>query len=395
MKICAKSVLVILLVLAKSILAASTVKSEMANFEKTREERRIERDLCNSLTYWLSDANESAALECDKLIDSLLTLPEPTIKAYFIAAQAAYIRGKPQKAISILEDLISKHPNKLAEVMQFPVSIIARFWIGTIARHSGDMTKAKSAYETIRKRLRGREGENSLAMICNLYLAEIESKYMKRDDLALARLEEVKQLEKPAGHWGEQYEVYKAWTLYENARISKGKAQAAHELITYEGVGISTMVAGTQLNLCGMSGVIGYYRPEHLRAGIIGRALLDRFRNNTISPIDWSLVTLVYGFGYQGEAQQAQHAEKEEIRLEAQKNYLEAENYCTALFDDDSFFSPIGGIYLAQCKKARNKTVEAESILEKVRTKYPGYDSTVTKLKESWKKQKKENPKND
>jgi len=354
---------------------------------KGQEEWEIRRALSGKLISWLSDANESAGEECDRLVDSLLTLPEPSIEAYFVAAQATYIRGKPQVAISILEDLISKHSNKPAEVMQLPVRVLARFWIGTIARHSGDMTKAKSVYETIRKNLRGREGENSLAMICNLYLAEIESKHMKRDDLALARLEEIKQLEKPAGHWGEQYEVYKAWTMYEHTRISKGKAQAAHELITYEEFAISPMVAGTQLKLCGISQVIGYYRPEHLRAGIIGRALLDRFRNNTISPIDWSLVTLVYGFSYLSEAQQAQHAQKEELRPEAQKYYLEAEKYCSALFDDDSFFSPVAGICLAQCKKAQGKNTEADNLLEQVKTRYPGYESAVTELKESWKKE--------
>jgi hypothetical protein len=175
--------------------------------------------------------------------------------------------------------------------------------------------------------------------------------------------------------------------MYEHTRISKGKAQAAHELITYEEFAISPMVAGTQLKLCGISQVIGYYRPEHLRAGIIGRALLDRFRNNTISPIDWSLVTLVYGFSYLSEAQQAQHAQKEELRPEAQKYYLEAEKYCSALFDDDSFFSPVAGIHLAQCKKAQGKNADADNLLEQVRTKYPGYESSVTEFKESWKKE--------
>ena len=209
-----------------------SVEEEREYVRKGQEEWEIKRALSEKLISWLSDANDVAGKECDQLVDSLLVLPEARMGTYFAAAQATYIRGNPQKAISILEELISNHPDKPSEVMQLPVSVVARFWIGTIARHSGDMTKAKSVYETIRKNLRGREGENSLAMICNLYLAEIESKHMKRDDPALARLEEIKLLEKPAGHWGEQYEVYKAWTMYEHTRISKGKDQAANELIT-------------------------------------------------------------------------------------------------------------------------------------------------------------------
>jgi tetratricopeptide (TPR) repeat protein len=356
-----------------------SVEEEREYVRKGQKEWEIKRALSGKLISWLSDANDVAGKECDRLVDSLLTLPEPTIEAYFVAAQATYIRGKPQQAISILEDLISKHPNKPAEVEQLPVRVVARFWIGTIARHSGDMTKAKSVYETILKYLRGREGENSLAMICNLYLAEIESKHMKRDDLALARFEAIQQIKTPEGQLGAGYDIYKGWARYQHTLISKGKAQTTQELVAFSEIMSAPLLAGAQLKLCGISPVFGYYSHEQmsLEGNIIARTLFDRFRNKTISPIDWSLVTLIYGFGYEGEVHFTQK----------KKYYLKAEKYYSELFDDDSFFSPIGGIYLAQCKKAQDKTVKAESILEKVRAKYPGYESAVTEIRESWKKE--------
>lgn len=399
----------LVILISNNIVLGTNVPSfEEEDNVKGRQEWEVRRALSEKLIFWLSDANGLAGEECDKLVDSLLALPEPSIKAYFVAAQVTYIRGKPQKAISILEDLISKHPDKPAEVMQIPVRVVARFWIGTIARHSGDMTKAKNIYQTILENLEGLKGKTNLAMICNLYLSEIESKHMKRNDLAMERLEEIKQLERPAGHGGEQYEIYKNWAEYQYTRISKGKSQATQQLVPYGEIQSAPTVAATQLNLCGMSKITGDYRADYkyrtLEGDIITRTLFGRFRNNTISAVDWSLVTFVYGYGYACEAKYAQmatfvnepgHACEVQLSQKKEEYYLEAEKYLSALFDDDSFFSPVAGLYLALCKKAQDKTVEAESILEKVRTKYPGYDSAVTKLRESWEKQTKENTKND
>jgi len=383
-----KLVFAALVIVAGSIFAAGANQSRPANWKKGRQEWEIRRALSEKLISWLSDANALAGEECDRLVDSLLALPEPSIKAYFVAAQAAYIRGKPQKAISILEDLISKKPDKPAEVMQFPVSVVARFWISNIAKQSGDIEKAVNAYKEILedlKNLEGLKGKEGLTMICNLYLAEIESEHLKRKDLALARLEAIERIKKPAGHWGEQYAVYKHWAIYQHARISKGKDQAARKLITYPEFTISPLVAATQAKLCGISGsLFADYPPSDKRSGVIGKALLDRVINSTVSPIDRSLVRLIYGiFIYQ---QKSQYAEAEKNYPEAEKHYAEAEKYYLALFKQDSFFSPLAGICLAGCKMAQGKTVEADSILEQVRTKYPGYDSVVAELKESWNK---------
>jgi len=365
------------------------------NWEKRLQKYRIKKALSEAVISWLSDANDSAAVECERLADSLLSLEEPGVSSYFIAAQVANLREKPDKAITILEDVINNHPDENAPIgIVLPVKIVGRFWIGTIARHSGDMTKAKNVYEMVLTMLQspenieGLEGKGNMMMRCNLYLAEIESLHLKRNDLALARLEAIERIKKPAGQLSAGYDIhdiYKGWAKYQHMRMSKGKDQAAQQLVEYQGMtAAAPLMAVTQLKLCGISQIIGYYRPEHLRAGIIDRALLDRFRN-TISPIDWSLVTLVYGFGHQGEGQRAQ---KEELHPEAEKHYLEAEKYYSELFEDDSFFSPVAGIYLAHIKKVQGKTVEAESVLEQVRAKYPGYDSAVAELKESWNKSK-------
>lgn len=392
MKSCIKFVFAGLVILAGTIFAADANQLYPANLEKGQQERKMHRDLCKTVISWLSDGKASEGIECDKLADSLLSLEEPSVKSYLIAAQVANLREKPKKAISILEGLISKHPDENAVVMNFPVRIVGRFWIATIAKQSADITKAHNAYKAILEELKNLEdlrGKEGLTMICNLYLAEIESKCLKRKDLALARLEAIKKIEKPAGHWGEQYEVYKHWAIYEHARISKGKDQAARKLITYPEFTISPLVAATQAKLCGISSkLFPDYPPSDKRSDVIGKALLDRVINSTVSSIDRSLVRLIYAIVHQ---QRSQLAEAKKNYPEAEKEYTEAAKYYLALFEEDSFFSPLAGLCLAQVKRAQDKTAEADSILEQVKVKYPGYDSVVAKLKESWNKRTPEN----
>ena len=63
---------------------------------------------------------------------------------------------------------------------------------------------------------------------------------------------------------------------------------------------------------------------------------------------------------------------------------FEAEKHYSALFEEDSYFSPIGGIGLARCKKVQGKADEANEALEQVETRYPGYGPAVQEFKKSW-----------
>lgn len=89
-----------------------SVEEEREYVRKGQKEWEIKRALSGKLISWLSDANDVAGEECDRLVVSLLALPEPSIEAYFIAAQVAWLREKPKKAIVILEDAIRKYPDE-------------------------------------------------------------------------------------------------------------------------------------------------------------------------------------------------------------------------------------------------------------------------------------------
>jgi tetratricopeptide (TPR) repeat protein len=354
---------------------AASASQPQVNREIRLQKYSIEKALCKAVISWLSDANESAGVECDKLADSLLSLEEPGVRSYFIAAPIAWLRGKSEKAITVLEDAINKHRDEKAPTgIVLPVKIVARFWIATIAKQSGDTTKANNEYETTltmlesNQKIQRLEDKGGLIMMCRLYLAEIESRHLKRNDKALLHLEVIRSIKKPTMQFGGGYNLYKDWAAYEHTVISKGKTQAIQELAGSREVLSAPLLALTQLTLSGIDG-------EPLAGSgkgmdIVTETLVSRTIERAVSPIDRGLARLGYGFDQQYKG----NLEK------AEKHYL-------ALFEEDSFFSPVAGIYIAQCKKAQGKTAEADSILEQVRTKYRGYDSVVAEFKESWKKE--------
>lgn len=371
-----KLIFACLVILTGSSLANSTSQSVPNNREKRLQKYRIKKALGEKVISWLSDANDAAGAECDNLADSLLAQAEPGVWSYFIAAQVANLREKRDKAISILENVIGRYPDEKAPIgIHVPVKIVGWFWIGTIAKQSGDIAKAKNVYETILQNLentKNLEGKGALQITCNLYLAEIESQHLKRKDLALARLEAIQHIKKPAGPLGVGYDIYKSWAAYQHTRISRGKTQATQELVAHPEMTLAPLSAVGQLKLCGLSGApLTGCGGMDKRINIVTNILVDRTVKSTASSLERSFVRLGYGFDQQ-----------------YKKNFTKAEKHYSALFEEDSYFSPVAGLLLAGCKKAQGKTAEADSILEQVRAKYPGYDSVVTELKESWNKSK-------
>lgn len=362
----------VILILAEVCLANSKDLSNSNDWAKRLQEHRLRKEIAKATLAWLQDQNEPARLEADQLTNLLLEQDQLSVKSYFIAAQSASLCENYQKAISILQDVIEKHPDEKAPVFDLPVKIVGRFWLATVAKQSGDIDKAKSVYELIltdMEALKMKQGGESIAMICNLYLAEIESE-QQNQDIALARLRSVKQPKLPAkGEWVMLYNVYIDWATYEiNKRIQKEKAAAALRG-DKETMGPALMVAVHHVSLSGINSLplSDYILDE--TGEILLDAVFNRAINNGASKIDKNLSRLVAGY--------------EKARA---KRYTEAEKYYFDLYKGDSYFSPIAGISLARCKRMQNKTAEADSLLEQVRARYPGYDSAVIELKKSWQK---------
>ena len=361
-------VFVALLISIIPLVVADICQPAFGTSEQRSKEYKIMDDLSKAVISWMTDGNEPAAFECDRLADSLLTTGEPSVRAYFIAIEIANLRERSQKAISILEEVIKKYPEERGPGVTFPVRIVAPFWIATIAKQSGDIVKAKNIYESLLSIINNSDNVNivrykgNLMMICNLYLAEIESLHLKRKDLALARLEAIKQIKKPLGQKDYGYDIYKSWARYQHTKLSKGKAEAAQQLVGHPEMISDYVPALTQLKLCGIvGGKLADYRKG---LNITWETLIYRTIKSGASPIDRELARFGYG-----------------IDQQYRKNFTKAEKHFSALFQEDSYFSPIAGIYLSLCKKAQGKTSEADSILTEIIARYPGFDTVVTRIK--------------
>ena len=361
----------VILILAEVCFGNSKDLSGSNDWARRAQEYGLRKEIAKATAAWLRDQNEPGRLEADQLIDLLLEQDELSIESYFIAAQSANLCENYQKAISILQDVIEKHPEEKAPGLDLPVKIVGRFWLATVAKQSRDIDKAKSIYESVLKDMKTleiKQGGKSIAMICNLYLAEIESEQQNKD-VALARLRSVKQPKLPTqGEWVMLYNVYVDWATYEiNKRIQKEEAVAALRA-DKETMGVALMVAVHHVSLSGIdSGPLSDYILDETEE-ILLDAIYNRAIDNGASKIDKNLSRLVAGY----------------LKARAKK-YTEAEKYFFDLYEGSSYFSPIGGISLARCKSMQNEAAEADGILEQVRARYPGYDSAVTEVRKSWK----------
>lgn len=355
---------------------SSENQSRPVNWEQRSKEHEIERDLCKAVISWLADGNDLAALECDRLVDSLLATGEPTVRAYFIAASVANLRNKPRIAISSLEKAIEKYPDDKAPIrIHIPTKIIGCFWIANIAKQSGEIKQAQSIYKTLlsilstTENVKGVRDKVGLIMLCQFYLAEIESEQLQNNQKALSHLKAIEEVEKPTGlreHRGAGYDLCKSWANYESTRITRGTGKANLELSPVSEPMSAYILAVQHLLITGISGepLVGSRKGMN----IMMYRLIDRAIQSKYSKVDKDLAMLGYGYDqhYRG-------------------NFEKAEELFSSLFQRDSFFSPVAGISLAQVKKAKGKTAEAEATLERLITKYPGYKSLAVKVKESWK----------
>lgn len=373
MKVHIRILIALLLIFTGYSIAYGNVGLDSEKWKKYLEERPIWGDLCKQAISFVIDSNEAASEECVRLADSLLKLPEPSVKGYFCAASALHLCNKSQRAIEILELAVEKYPKENAPIGTVkPAKIIGRFWIAGIAMQIGDTQRAKETYETILKEIEKTEYEGKVndLNICRLYLAEIELNNLKRKDMALERLKTVKidkkQFKKPE----EIYDIYKDWAEFQQLKISKGKSEAARLL--KEGYpGITSAIPGFAAGLMQSTMMLGEplsnYASE--RPNELNDFLKKRNIESPHSSITRDLARLGYGFDY-----------------EYRKNYSKAEELYSSVFQDDSFFSPAAGVSLARVKKAQNKNEEANMALDQVSKKFPGYGSVVRQVRQSWKK---------
>ncbi|MHC4184304.1 MAG: tetratricopeptide repeat protein [Planctomycetota bacterium] len=279
-------------------------------------EREVLRQLRDSLEQWLKDHREPDAAKCDSLIEQILNRPRVSPEAYFTAASAVRLRGRPQKAADILRKALAICPKEKAPGLNLPVDFVAHFRIGAMARHSGNAEEATKAYENAIKNTEGIEAAEFHKAICYMYLAEIAREILKDDQLAMKRLKEVTSIidsvnvEKVSPDWAGVWPVLKGWTSYEYARLRDVKAAVSDSSKYPEAAD---------------EGVLGLAMIRMSLGGLEHPVLLQQAAQSDKSPIDSALAKLALAFNY----------------MHSGKN-LEARKYLSELAESDSYFAPYG-----------------------------------------------------
>ena len=212
-----------------------------------------------------------------------------------------------------------------------------------------------------------------------MYLAEIASDNLKDDALALRRLDEVEKtiesIEKDKKTY--DWEFIQDWAKYKRSAIKNGKTKARQELTVKDSEkALATAVMTARVHLC-LTHILGetdsslYDGNPQQNMKVIGDASIKLATDGTRSPDDRQLAKLLVA-----------------VSDTEMKKYNEAEKQYSELFEEDSYFSPIAGIALAHCKKEQGKNAEADSILEKVKAKYSGYELAAEEVKKKIKEGK-------
>jgi len=344
---------------------------------RAQEIKRLEK-LGNASVAWLTGDKQSNTVEINKVIGSLLAEPNAGVSVYFSAAKIANLCGQPEKAISILENVIAKHGQLNAPGLKEPVELIANNWIGSIARHSGDNERASRAYETIIEKSKKLQGlkQKGYIMQSNMHLADMAIETLKDNVLAKKRLDEVEKTVKSIEKNGKAYEweFIQDWVKFKKSAIkNNGKSKARQQLTTEDlprTIVAAIMTAYSQLSLSHFLGEVdsSVYDGNRKNRKILNDAFEKHATVDSKISNDRKLAKLLLA-----------------IKKNEKKKYKEAEKHYLDIYEEDSYLSPIAGAAFAKCKKKQGKNIEADDFINKVKSKYPGYEPAIDKIKKTWK----------
>ncbi len=352
------------LTISKACILLIGIQSGMAESSGSTEDERyldFKRFQCvsSNAVNWLS-----YAAKCDEGINRMLIESKAEASSHFIAAKFAWIAGRSSKAIDILEKVIHDKGQSKASEFQLPVAVLGNFWIGTIARHFGDAGRAKKAYDDIVRSVEHDEKLRSNVALCYLYQAEVESSILDNRDAALKTLQRIGSITHQYNT--EDWILFQEWADYQIAVLENGSKAARNTLKgSSRKMGECVMLMLTQVQVTGILGEprADFYTGPNNSRKVIGETALHLAVDCRTSPIDKCLAQFFLGYN----SEQSKKMEK-------------AEMYYGDLFNGESFFSPEGGIFLANCQKKQGKGDEANKTFAKVKQLFPGYRELVDEL---------------
>ena len=333
-------------------------------------DRKLYKSVASNAVMSLNSGANSAM---DEALEKMLSEGKDKVYSSLIVAKIEWLLNRPDKAISILEDVIQRHGEEnISQGFSMQVAILGNYWIGTISRQNGDAKRAKKAYDDIIAYVTQKPQYAGEKYFCYLYISEIESVMLKQKEEALETLTKIKKMPSPFGSGEEKerdtrnmervwWDMLQSWIDYQVA-ILNGKQDEVRKKL--EGNSLKTFVTLLCIDTdTAKSGIAG--RPwfnfsiENNRVLLI-HGLQSAIKSN--SPIDRSYALLVLGKIFESD------------------RATDAEKCYTELLESDSSFAPEGGIFLADFQKKRGKAEEANKTYDKIKKLFPKYTEYVDEL---------------
>lgn len=334
--------------------------------EQRRREWRLRRSLANAFVRWAQTRESAAAEECDALLASVMEADDVGVKPLFYSAQLAHLRGNTEQAMSLLAKAIHMYPDATGLGTALPVNIQAWLWMATMQRQAGDGPGAVETYHAVKKLLDLEERDQRLVLaVCWLNIAQIAAERTADTELFHNATDSLLGITETSDENLKDFlDFFQKWAVYKRTTKINGKQAATTEMVAPQSL---TPYIG--LGYLNVNGMLPYDLLKSEEQAVIWKMLMAKINEMPAGDFDKGIMRWVHGYSYW-----------------ANKDYSKSDTHLTSLLDEDTFFSPVAGVLLAKSKNKQGKHAEADAVLNKIETGYPGYADVVEKIKNKWKK---------
>lgn len=276
-------------------------------------------------------------------------------------AQTSFLLGRKRHAIEILEQAVTDYPRETPPNLKLPLRIVGRMWIGTYARHIGDVSRAEKAYASAIKQIDADSPEPMPALlkeVCYLYLAEIESEFRNRSERSIQYLRAIESTP-PAKNARQEYHLqfYRRWANHQIKILEPGDSEAgAINPIAPAEYGARWLAIAMHCTICGMGDNADLTTAYSDAGQLFFEWPLEISMEGTASQVDWSVACFQMGYF-----------------LQKRRLFKRAEEYYSRLFSSKVFLAPDAGLCLAHTQKALKEDEAAKDTLRQVAARFPEF----------------------